>query len=167
MHRQQTLPIRYSQYAIAVPFELVERKAKRSNQQNIILFGIWMLTISLFLIFRRALVRSSASGLGDMFVDTIGRALSVSVSNSNESQPFDQRKCTAQMLLAALTLFGMLAGSMCAGVLYEQYTEPHTLVQRIQTIEDLCESDIRLQMMSWGPTYLTEDILQYNHTKLF
>lgn len=150
-----TMPFRHSYYAIVVPYDLIEKPAARSDEQNAFLLLLWLLTFSSFVFLRYASLGPSRPSIADMFVDSFSRALSVSVPHCRmESR--SENQLSVNCLLANLTLFGMLIGSMCAGVFYEHYTDTNTLVQRIQTTDDLCESDLHLSFQLGTPNEVME-----------
>lgn len=152
-HRLNTMPFRYSHFAIAVPYDLIEKPAKRTaGHQNRNLFGAWLLTAGLFAMLRRCALPVPA----ELFLDTFGRALSVAVVAVSSHPAAGRRRCAERVLLANLTLFGMLVGSMCAGVFYGRYTETRTMVQRVRTVEEFCASGSELGFAWWVPHEMFE-----------
>lgn len=124
----------YRSYVIVVPFDAIASIGNRFSLKYRLL-GILLLIVLLFTLCRLVDVdATSFDRFGHLFVDTLGRMLSVSLSPTT-SKDMDRTK-SSKVVLFTMTACAMLIANISVGFLFDACLQPR-LVQRIRTLDDL------------------------------
>lgn len=143
-------PNEYESFVIVVPNILHSHSSFFKTLLSTPLVNIWVLAISIFSLGRKALrtlIGSHSNSFIEIFFNTFGMSFSATSQTPRRGSAADTNR-PERVLVLFLSIFAMLAGILCSGMLFQQFTTTAKL-SSIKSLEDLGEHlELEIWMLS-------------------
>lgn len=133
--RYELYPHDLETYIIVVPNLLQRKSTLFLSILQMPLLNVWAVAIILFAISRKIIRSVQKSKLND-FTEILFNTFGLSFGTAGQSASTTLISSSEQLLVLFLSLFSMLAGILCSGILFKEYATS-SLISKINSLEDL------------------------------